>query len=105
MNWYKKAKLIDVDYPREMNVMCAWCGRWATTSDTVNTPRENATWKKPNKLTYEEVLGVQRAQRKEQYNISHGLCPFCSGIARSFNAKRTPYTVELIKELSLKMSD
>ena len=109
MNWYKKAKLIDVDYPNGMRVQCAYCKRWATTTGEENRPRDFASWKKVGNLDDEEAMQLIKTEGKLDKmgipNISHGMCPFCSGVAKNLDRKHIPYNPDIIRQLSLQMSD
>ena len=103
MNWYKKAKLIDIDPPNEMVLHCMYCDRWATT-EGINVPRETATWKKQTVLNDQERAQVAEAKSKSLNGVggySSGMCPVCVEIVKSFTNKGTIPDPNVIRSISL----
>ena len=98
MNWYKQAKLIDIDPPKAMTMHCAYCDRWATT-DKENAPKSEAIWKQEKHLTLEERNEVQETRRRKMY--SSGLCPTCHKIVMDFLHRKINFTTKTIKSMTL----
>jgi len=105
MNWYKKAKLIDIDPPNELVLHCMYCNRWATT-EGVNEPRETATWKKQDRLDDQERAQVAEAKAKSLDSAggySSGMCPVCVKIVKSLQNKKLGIDPNVIRAISLSL--
>lgn len=101
MNWYKKAKLINLDPPRTMNLECMYCKRWATNSDSELVDREDAIWKKQSELDEEESLA---AKMSKEDGPSSGICSYCEKIMKEMKDRKLPLKSDIIRNLSLSVN-
>ena len=105
MNWYKKARLADVNYDAEgvnpLNIACQYCDRLATHPTDVSATSETRTWKTIDELDPEEKMEFQAAIRNNKLVLSHGICDNCWGVLETEGWGLDP---KIIKEKSLEMA-
>ena len=91
MNWYKKAKLIDLELleeEKQLLLQCSWCKKWATNPNPQpGMTKQDYIWKVFEEMDPEEQKEIRDIEKAiwggrgwkwdENIGISHGMCKEC----------------------------